>query len=66
MRIAILGLLIALITGCADSARDKKLDAIIERLDAIEQKLNEQRVDLGSAIQGVQQDVQDLDLDCGR
>jgi type IV pilus biogenesis protein CpaD/CtpE len=46
MRNAILGLLIVLLTGCADSARDKKLDAIIERLDSIEQKLNEQRVDI--------------------
>jgi hypothetical protein len=46
MRIAILSLLIMLLTGCADSARDKKLDAIIERLDSIEQKLNEQGVDI--------------------
>jgi glycine cleavage system protein P-like pyridoxal-binding family len=58
MVILILGA--ALLVGCGESAHDRKVDAIIARLDAIEQKMYKNNVDLEKDIENVENDVSDL------
>jgi hypothetical protein len=58
MVILILGA--SLLAGCGESAHDRKVDAIIARLDAIEQKMYKNNVDLEKDIENVENDVSDL------
>jgi hypothetical protein len=60
MRLLILILGAALLAGCGESAHDRKVDAIIARLDAIEQKMYKNNVDLEKDIENVENDVSDL------
>jgi hypothetical protein len=56
------GLIVLLLAGCGKSASDRKVDAIVARLDAIEQKMYKNQLDIEKDIAGAENDISDLSV----